>query len=79
MGKNDPLVPYQSQKMSVPIVKNILKVDEKNKTQNDEMTIFNGINNTELVVEERNAGHEFPVASIPEMVKFFKRHSSISK
>ncbi|WP_234111523.1 alpha/beta hydrolase family esterase [Chryseobacterium sp. R2A-55] len=74
MGKNDPLVPYRQQKSAVPIVKKNLQTDENSKVEDGEITTFKGINNTELVLEERNAGHEFPHESIPGMVAFFKRH-----
>lgn len=73
MGKNDPLVPYQSQAQSIPIVKNILKTDEKSVQTVADCKIYKGINNTELVVQERNAGHEFPKEDVPEMVAFLQR------
>ncbi|OWK75068.1 hypothetical protein CBW16_06695 [Flavobacteriaceae bacterium JJC] len=74
MGKNDPLVPYRMQKQSIPIVSDNLKTDPETAVVKGDKTFYIGINHTELVVEERNAGHEFPHESIPEMVAFFKRH-----
>lgn len=74
MGKNDPVVPYATQKMSIPILKKNLQIDESSAVHNGDTTTFTGIENTELVIEEKNAGHEFPHESIPEMVAFFKRH-----
>ncbi len=74
MGKNDPLVPYRMQKQSILIVADNLKTDPKCVVVKGDKTIYTGTNHTELVVEERNAGHEFPHESIPEMVAFFKRH-----
>lgn len=45
------------------------------KSEKTAVKIINtGTNHTELVVEERDAGHEFPHESIPEMVEFFRRH-----
>lgn len=74
MGKNDPLVPYRMQKKSIPIVADNLKADPKTATFKGDKTIYTGTNHTELVVEDRNAGHEFPHESIAEMVEFFRRH-----
>lgn len=74
MGKNDPLVPYRMQKQSIDIVASNLKTDAKTAVVKGDQTFYKGINDTELVVEERNAGHEFPKESLPEMVAFFKRH-----
>ena len=75
MGKNDPLVPYATQKKSIPIVKKNLQIDESSAVHNGDTTTFTGIENTELVIEEKNAGHEFPASSIPKIVNFFQRHS----
>lgn len=74
MGENDPLVPVEGQKLSVGIVQKVLKVDTgKGKTEG-EVTTYKGTKNTELVVEIRSGGHEFPQNSIPKMVEFFKRN-----
>lgn len=73
MGKNDPLVPYQNQQKSIEIVEKNLKIDPKTAVIKGEKTFYKGTNQTELVVEMRNSGHEFPHESIPEMVEFFKR------
>ncbi|MBU8883655.1 acetylxylan esterase [Kaistella sp. DKR-2] len=74
MGKNDPLVPYGMQKQSVAMVEDNLKADPKTAVVKGDKTFYTGTDHTELVVEERSAGHEFPHESIPEMVAFFKRH-----
>lgn len=74
IGENDPLVPATNQKMTIPIVQRVLKIDVTKGLTNGGSTIYKGINNTELVVEIRNAGHEFPQESIPAMVEFFKRN-----
>jgi polyhydroxybutyrate depolymerase len=74
MGERDPLVPVDGQKLSVGVVKKLLKVDEKKGKADGELTIYKGTEDTELVVEIRDAGHEFPQASIPKMIEFFKRH-----
>lgn len=74
IGENDPIVPARGQKLSIPIVQSVLKVDEKQGKTDGEMTTYKGTKNTELVVEIRNAGHEFPQNSIPKMVEFFKRN-----
>ena len=75
MGKNDPLVPYTMQKRSIPIVADNLKTDPKTAVVKGDKTFSTGTDETELVVEERNAGHEFPHESIPEIIEFFRRNS----
>jgi polyhydroxybutyrate depolymerase len=74
IGESDPLVPARGQKLSIPIVQKLLKVDSEKGETKGEITTYKGIGGTELVTEIRNAGHEFPVASIPKMVEFFKRN-----
>jgi polyhydroxybutyrate depolymerase len=74
MGGNDPLVPANWQKQSIPIVQKILGIDAAKGVTDGEITTYKGKNNTELIVEIRNAGHEFPQESIPKMVEFFKRN-----
>ena len=74
IGENDPLVPAANQKMTIPVVQKVLAVDANKGVNNGEITTYKGTNNTELVVEIRNAGHEFPQNSIPAMVEFFKRN-----
>lgn len=74
IGENDPLVPAENQKLSIPIVQKVLKIDAKKGETDGEITTYQGTNKTELVVELRNAGHEFPQDSIPKMVDFFKRN-----
>ncbi len=72
MGENDPIVPVFGQKFSIPIVQRVLKIDADKGVINGETTTYKGTNNTELVVEIRNAGHEFPQASIPQDGRIFQ-------
>lgn len=74
MGKNDKTVPFENQQLSVPIVKKNLGITSDGKTINDK-TYFTGKNNTELVLQQSDSGHEFPKSSLPEIAEFFKRHS----
>jgi polyhydroxybutyrate depolymerase len=74
MGERDPLVPVEGQKLSVGVVKKLLKVDEKQGKTDGDLTIYKGTKDTELVVEIRDAGHEFPQDSIPKIIEFFKRN-----
>lgn len=73
MGKKDPIVPYKNQKLSIPIIKKNLGIESSGVKTNGEITNYTGIKGTELVVQERDAGHDFPTTSIPEIVAFFKR------
>ncbi|HMS38698.1 MAG TPA: hypothetical protein PKE69_00490 [Pyrinomonadaceae bacterium] len=74
IGENDPIVPAKGQKLSIPVVQKILKIDAKKGETDGEITTYKGTNKTELIVEIRDAGHEFPQDSIPKMVEFFKRN-----
>jgi polyhydroxybutyrate depolymerase len=74
MGENDPLVPVEGQKLSAEVVQNLLKVDVKEGKTDGDITTYKGTGKTELVIEIRQAGHEFPEASIPKIIEFFKRN-----
>ncbi|MBK8810619.1 MAG: prolyl oligopeptidase family serine peptidase [Acidobacteria bacterium] len=74
IGENDPLVPARGQKLSIPIVQKLLNIDSEKGDTKGEITTYKGISGTELVTEIRDAGHEFPVMSIPKIVEFFKRN-----
>ncbi len=74
MGKNDPIVPFEGQKLAAQLVKKALKIDENKGETKGDLTTYKGTNGTELVLEIRNGGHEFPAESIPNMVEFFKRN-----
>ncbi|UQB69864.1 alpha/beta hydrolase family esterase [Epilithonimonas zeae] len=74
IGKNDRMVFPKSQEESIPIVKSNLGITDKGKTDGNK-TIFSGKNNTELVLQQSNSGHEFPKSSLPEIISFFKRHT----
>lgn len=71
MGKSDKIVAYNSQLLSVPIVKKNLGITQDG-IQKGDKTYFKGINNTELVLQESDSGHEFPKESIPEIIQFFQ-------
>ncbi len=74
IGNNDRIVSPKSQEQSIPIVKSNLGITEKGKTDGDK-TLFSGIGNTELVLQESNSGHEFPKTSLKNIVEFFQKHS----
>jgi len=74
IGKNDRIVSPKSQEESIPIVKTNLGITDNGKTEDDK-TYFKGKNNTELVLQQTNAGHEFPKSSLPEIISFFKIHT----
>jgi len=74
MGENDRIVSFASQENSVPIVKANLGITTEGKIDNDK-TIFQGKNKTELVLQQSSSGHEFPKQSLQEITDFFKRHS----
>ena len=45
---------------------------------NDEITVYRNQNNHEIIIEDRNGGHEFPQNSIPKMIVFLKKKTIIS-
>jgi polyhydroxybutyrate depolymerase len=71
--KNDKIVPYKIQKFSS---KQYLKFLKQMKTlPNRRRNYFiKHLENKEIIIEDRNAGHEFPQNSIPKMVEFLKRN-----
>ncbi|MBS1797804.1 MAG: esterase [Acidobacteria bacterium] len=75
MGENDRLVPFENQKRSAEFVQKLLRIDPKDGKTDGDITTYKGVGGTELVVEIRQAGHEFPQDSIPKMVEFFKRNT----
>ena len=50
------------------------KADENSAQTNGEITYYKTSENKEIIIEDRNAGHEFPQNSIPKMVEFLKRN-----
>ncbi len=74
MGKKDPLVSFESQVRSVPIIQKNLAVNTENLTVKGDLQIYKAIGKTELVLEQRNSGHEFPENSLAEMTDFLKRN-----
>jgi polyhydroxybutyrate depolymerase len=75
MGENDRIVPTRGQKLSIPVVQKILEIDASKGVTDGEITTYKGKDKTELVVEIRDGGHEFPQDSIPKIVEFFKRNA----
>lgn len=74
IGNNDRIVSPQSQEQSIPIVKSNLGITDKGKTDGDK-TYFTGKNNTELILQQSDSGHEFPKQSLADITAFFKRHT----
>lgn len=73
-GKNDKIVNYQIQKYAASQYLKIFKAN-KNSTKTDgEITNYKTSENKEIIIEDRDAGHEFPQNSIPKMVEFLKRN-----
>ncbi len=73
MGTKDPIVPFEDQEKSIPVVKENLGIsNQPGKKIDDDKILYNGIQNTKLMVEERQGGHEFPREDLPAMVEFMK-------
>lgn len=72
-GKEDKIVPYKLQKMASNLYLRFLKADTASAKTDDEITTYKDSKNQEIIIEDRNSGHEFPQNSIPKMVEFLKR------
>lgn len=73
-GKDDKIVPYQVQKFSSKQYLKFFKADGNPAITNGEIASYITSENKEIIIEDRNAGHEFPKNSIPKMVEFLKRN-----
>lgn len=74
-GEKDPLVPYQTQVLSVDLVRKRLQTDSSKAVTKGYARFEPGINGTELVTYLHPGGHEFPADALPLAVAFFQRHS----
>ncbi|MBE7517405.1 MAG: esterase [Chloracidobacterium sp.] len=75
MGENDPIVPIRSQKASLNLVEELLDIDVRKGVSKGDTVTYKGRNDTELAVQIRKAGHQFPTDSISDIVAFFKRNT----
>ena len=73
-GKNDKIVPYKIQKFSSKQYLKFFEANESTAQTNGEITYYKTSENKEIIIEDRNAGHEFPQNSIPKIVEFLKRN-----
>ena len=73
IGLQDKIVDAETQLQSVPIVKSNLGINSDGEQADAETRLYKGFGHTELIVQLREAGHEFPAADIPEMVEFLRR------
>ncbi len=73
-GEKDPLVPFQSQQLSIELARKLLKTDQSRARVNGFERTEPGANGTELVTYIHSGGHEFPVEALPSVIKFFQRH-----
>ena len=67
-------MPYKIQKFSSKQYLKFFEANESTAQTNGEITSYETSENKEIIIEDRNAGHEFPQNSIPKMVEFFKRN-----
>jgi polyhydroxybutyrate depolymerase len=73
-GEKDPLVPFQSQQVSIELTRKRLKTDPSKAKVNGFERTEPGVNGTELVTYVHPGGHEFPIEALPSVIKFFQRH-----
>jgi len=75
MGEQDPIVPYDNQKLSIPLAEAKLGVDVAAATVDGYLRLETAPGNIELATYVHPAGHEVPTAVPPLVVAFFQRHS----
>lgn len=74
-GKEDRIVPYGMQKMAAQQYLKWLNADRSAVKTNGDLSIYRNEKNHEIIIEDRNAGHEFPKSSIPAMIDFLMRNT----
>jgi polyhydroxybutyrate depolymerase len=74
-GEKDPLVPFQTQQLSIELARKLLKTDQSKAKVNGFERTEPGVNGTELVAYVHSGGHELPVEALPSVIKFFQRHA----
>lgn len=75
MGEQDPIVPYDNQKLSIPLAEAKLGVDPTTPTVDGYLRLETGPGNLELATYVHPDGHEVPDAVPALVVAFFRRHS----
>ena len=75
MGEQDPIVPYDNQKQSIPLAEAKLGVDPATATVDGYLRLETAPGNLELATYVHPDGHEVPDAVPPLVVAFFQRHS----
>jgi len=74
-GEKDPIVPFQSQKLSIELAAKLLKADQSKAKVDGFLRSEPGVNGTELVTYIHPAGHELPIEALPGVISFFQRHT----
>lgn len=73
-GNQDKIVPSRVQQFFAKQYLKYFKASEGTHTIDAEVSSYQTSEKKEIIIEERNAGHEFPQSSIPKMVAFLKRN-----
>jgi len=73
-GEKDPLVPFQTQQLSIELARKRLKTDQSKAKVNGFERTETGANGVELVTYVHSGGHELPLDALPSVIKFFQRH-----
>lgn len=75
MGRNDLLVPFQSQQASAEVARKQLKTDAAKAKTEGYLTVEPGPGDVELVTYVHPGGHRWEPGATPHIVDFFKRHA----
>lgn len=75
MGETDPLVAYELQRQSIPLVEAKLAIDPTTATTSGYLRSEHGPANKELDTYIHPGGHDIPPEVPPLIVEFFKRHA----
>jgi polyhydroxybutyrate depolymerase len=74
MGEQDPVVPYDGQRRSIPLAESKLGVDPATATVDGYLRRQTGPDGLELATYIHPGGHEVPAEVPPLVVAFFQRH-----
>lgn len=73
-GENDPLVPFETQLLSVALARKLLQTDPSQAVSMGLFSVEPGVDGLELATYLHPGGHVVPKKTPPLMVKFFQRH-----
>jgi len=74
MGEQDPIVPFATQRLSIPLAEQHLRIDPSTAREDGYLHTATGPGGIELATYIYPGGHRPPAKVIPLIVTFFQRH-----